>query len=68
LQPNAMLISCWKAALDLSDVNLPATLWLVNGCNGKTERSGRFMAPDPDQLARLAALWLNEQLVRLRVH
>jgi len=57
-----------EGSLDLSDMNLRATLWLVNGRNGKTERSGRFIAPDPDELARLTALWLHEQMVRLRVN
>ena len=57
-----------EGSLDLPDVDLRAALWLVNGRNGKTERSGRFMAPAPDKLVRLAVLWLTEQMVRLRIN
>jgi TolB-like protein len=57
-----------EGSLDLCDMQLRATIWLVNGRSGRTERPGRFAAPDAEELARLAILWLQEAMARLRVN
>jgi TolB-like protein len=51
-----------EGSLETCDGQLRATLWFVNGRSGRTERAGRFAGPDPDELARLATLWLQGQI------
>lgn len=54
-----------EGRLDSIEAQLRVTLWFVNGRTGLTERPGRFVGTNPDELARLAAPWLHEQAVRL---
>jgi TolB-like protein len=53
-----------EGTLELRDTQLRVTLWLVDGRSGTTEKVGRFAAPDTDELARRAALWLQEEMAR----
>jgi TolB-like protein len=53
-----------EGSLEICETQFRATLWFVNGRNGRTERAGRFAGPDPDELARLATLWLQGQMDR----
>jgi hypothetical protein len=53
-----------EGSLEMCDAQLRATLWFVNGRSGRTEKAGRFAGPDPDEVARLATLWLQGQLDR----
>lgn len=48
------------------DTELRLTLWFVDGISGRAERPGRFTAADVDELAALAAAWLDQQLQRRR--
>ncbi|MBV8847107.1 MAG: hypothetical protein JO307_30225 [Bryobacterales bacterium] len=54
-----------EGRLEASDAKLRATLWLVNGHSGRTEKPGRFAGGDPEELAQLAAHWLQQQVARL---
>jgi TolB-like protein len=56
-----------EGTLERCDTLLRVTLWLVDGRSGIAEKAGRFAAPDTDELARSATLWLQEELARLRV-
>jgi TolB-like protein len=53
-----------EGSLESGDDYLRATLWFVDGHTGRTERPGRFEGEDSGDIARLAALWLQEQVVR----
>jgi hypothetical protein len=46
------------------DPQLRLTVWFVDGITGRAERPGRFAAAEPDELAELAASWLDEQVIR----
>jgi TolB-like protein len=50
-----------EGSLELFDSQLRATLWLVEGRSGRTERPGRFDGTDLDEIAESAAVWLREQ-------
>ncbi len=56
-----------EGTLELCDAQLRVTLWLVDGRSGTTEKAGRFLAADSDELAYRAALWLQEEMSRLRL-
>jgi len=47
---------------------LRATLWLVDGRSGRTERPARFSAADAEALARPAVSWLHEEIARVHVN
>jgi TolB-like protein len=53
-----------EGSLESGGDHLRTTLWFVDGHTGRTERPGRFEAENPGELARLATLWLQEQVVR----
>jgi TolB-like protein len=53
-----------EGSLESGGDHLRATVWFVDGRTGRTERPGRFDGEDPAELARLATLWLQEQVVR----
>jgi TolB-like protein len=46
------------------DTRLQLTLWFVDGATGRVDRPGRFAAAEVDELARLGASWLHEQMLR----
>ena len=55
-----------EGRLDSYNAQLRATLWFVNGISGRTEKAGRFGGQDPEEMARVAAAWLQEQIERSR--
>jgi len=57
-----------EGSLEWSDTQLRATLWLVDGRSGRTERPARFSAADAEALARPAVSWLYEEIARVHVN
>jgi len=53
-----------EGSLTLDERTLTLTLWFADGATGRVERPGRFAAADTDDLGRVAASWLHEQVMR----
>lgn len=53
-----------EGSMESDGARLRATLWFVDGHTGRTERPGRFEGENAAELARLATLWLQEQIAR----
>jgi TolB-like protein len=52
-----------EGSLGLYDTQFRATLWFVDGRNGRTAAAGRFASTDLDEVARLAASWIQERIM-----
>jgi TolB-like protein len=53
-----------EGSLASDETKLRLTLWFVDGATGRVDRPGRFAAAELDELARMGASWLHEQLLR----